>query len=85
LSPGPDEFCWNLHSNGGFSVDSLYKVIQYDIPVDNNKKIWKMKIPFKPNFWMVSSSRVNPNQRYSCKPELAWKYSVCVLSPRRDY
>jgi hypothetical protein len=34
--------------NGTFSVDSLYKaILQSDIPVDNNKKIWKMKIPLK--------------------------------------
>jgi hypothetical protein len=46
--PGPDEFRWNLHTNGTFSVDSLYKAImQSDIPVDNNNKIWKMKIPLK--------------------------------------
>jgi hypothetical protein len=31
-----------------FSVDLLYNVIlQYDLLVDNNKKIWKMKIPLK--------------------------------------
>jgi hypothetical protein len=48
LSPGPDEFWWNLHANGTFSIDSLYKaILQSDIPVDNNKKIWKMKIPLK--------------------------------------
>jgi hypothetical protein len=48
LSPGPDKFWWNLHTNGNFSVDSLYKaILQSDIPVDNNKKIWKMKIPLK--------------------------------------
>jgi hypothetical protein len=42
LSPGSDEFRWNLHANGNFSVDSLYKaILQSDIPVDNNKKIWK--------------------------------------------
>jgi hypothetical protein len=45
LSPGPDEFRWNLHANGTFSVDSLYKAILQS--VDNNKKIWKMKIPLK--------------------------------------
>jgi hypothetical protein len=40
LSTGPDEFCWNLHPNGKFSVGSLYNtIIQSDIPVDNNKKI----------------------------------------------
>jgi hypothetical protein len=44
LSPGPDEFRWNLHANDTFSVDSLYKtILQSDILVDNNKKIWKMK------------------------------------------
>lgn len=46
LPEGTDEFRWNLHSNGKFLVSSLYNVIIYpDIPVDNNKKIWKMKIP----------------------------------------
>jgi hypothetical protein len=40
LSPGADVFCWNLHANGAFSVDSLYKaILQSDIPVDNNNKI----------------------------------------------
>jgi hypothetical protein len=36
----------DVHVNGSFYVDSLYKaIIQSDIPVDNNKNIWKMKIP----------------------------------------
>jgi hypothetical protein len=48
LSLGPDEFCWNLHKNGKFSVDSMYNaLIHLDIPVDSNKMIWKMKIPLK--------------------------------------
>jgi hypothetical protein len=49
LFVGSDEFRWNLHANGNFSVDSLYKaIIQSDIPVDfYNRKIWKMKIPLK--------------------------------------
>jgi hypothetical protein len=48
LSAGSDVFRWNLHANGIFSVASLYNaIIQSDIPVDNNKKIWKMKIPLK--------------------------------------
>jgi hypothetical protein len=48
LSPEPDEFRWNLHVDGTFSVKSLYNAILHsDIPVDNNKKIWKMKIPLK--------------------------------------
>jgi hypothetical protein len=49
LSSGLDEFWWSLHANGT-SIDSLYKaIIQSDIPVDNNKNIWKMKIPIKIN------------------------------------
>jgi hypothetical protein len=48
ITPGPDEFRWNVHANGAFSVDSLYKaILQSDIPVNNNKKVWKMKIPLK--------------------------------------
>ena len=48
LSHGPDVFRWNLHGNGKISVDSMYRaLIQSDVPVDNNKKIWKMKIPLK--------------------------------------
>jgi hypothetical protein len=49
LSSGPDEYQWNLHANDTFLVDSHYKaILQSDIPVNNNKKIWKMKIPLKP-------------------------------------
>jgi hypothetical protein len=48
LSPETDEFRWNLHKNGEFLVDSMYNaLINLDIPVDNNKMIWKMKIPLK--------------------------------------
>jgi hypothetical protein len=48
LSAGPDEFRWNLHPNEIFSVGSLYNAtIQSNIPVNSNKKIWKIKIPFK--------------------------------------
>ena len=48
LMDGTDEFRWNLHVNGKFSVDSMYKAfIRPDLLVDNNHKIWKMKIPLK--------------------------------------
>jgi hypothetical protein len=48
LSTGPNEFRWNLHPNVRFSMGSLYNaIIQSDIPVDNNRKIWKMKIPLR--------------------------------------
>jgi len=37
-----------IYTSGKFSVNSMYKaLIQPDVPVDNNKKIWKMKIPLK--------------------------------------
>ena len=48
LSQGTDEFRWNLQENGKFSVDSMYRALVHsDVPVDNNKKIWKMKVPLK--------------------------------------
>jgi hypothetical protein len=44
LQNGSDEFCWNLHENGRFFVDSMNNVlIQPDVPVDNNSnKLWKL-------------------------------------------
>ena len=48
LTEGPDQLRWNLTKNGKFSVDSMYRaLIHPEVPVDNNKKIWKMKIPRK--------------------------------------
>jgi hypothetical protein len=48
LTTGKDIFRWNLHENGKFSVASLYNaLILSDLPVYDNKKIWKMKIPLK--------------------------------------
>ena len=48
LLQGTDEFRWNLHESGKFFVDSLYRaLVQPDVSVDDNKKIWKMKIPVK--------------------------------------
>jgi hypothetical protein len=66
LSPELDEFFWNLHANGTFSVDLMYKaILQYDVPLDNNNKIWKMR-PLKNKKWMVSSSWGYSHQRQSC-------------------
>jgi hypothetical protein len=57
LTNGKDEFRWNLHENGKFSVASMYNaMIVSDLPVLDNKKIWKMKISLN-FFCMVSSSR----------------------------
>ena len=48
LSQGHDEFRWNLNRNGIFFVDSMYRaLVQPEIQVDNNYKIWKMRIPLK--------------------------------------
>jgi hypothetical protein len=48
LAAEPDEFRWNLHKNGEISVDSMYSaLIHLNIPVDNNKMIWKIKILLK--------------------------------------
>jgi hypothetical protein len=48
LQPGHDEFCWNLHENGKFSVTSTYNaLILPDVPIESvsNNKLWKLKIP----------------------------------------
>jgi hypothetical protein len=48
LTDEPDEFYWNLHVNGKFTVDSMYKAILHsDLPINKNKQLWKMKIPLK--------------------------------------
>jgi hypothetical protein len=46
LQPGHDEFRWNLHENGKFSVASMYNAfILSDVPIDSvgNNKLWKLK------------------------------------------
>jgi hypothetical protein len=50
LQIGHDEFRWNLHENGKFSVASLYNaLIQPDVPLDknDNNMLWKLKIPLQ--------------------------------------
>jgi hypothetical protein len=48
LTNGKDEFQWNLHESGKLLVASMYNtLILSDLPVPDNKKIWKMKIPLK--------------------------------------
>jgi hypothetical protein len=48
LTYGKDIFQWILHENGKFSVAFMYNaLILPDVPVYDNKKIWKMKIPLK--------------------------------------
>jgi hypothetical protein len=49
---GKDEFQWNLYENGKFFVASMYNaLISSNLPVLDNNKIWKMKIPLKNNFF----------------------------------
>ena len=65
LTQGSDIFRWNLKESGIFSVDSMYTaLVQQDVRVDNNKKIWKMKIPLKPKvFFVVPQARSDSYQR----------------------
>jgi hypothetical protein len=52
LTDGKDEFQWNLYENVKFYVASTYNaVISSDLPVLDNKKIWKMNIPLKNIFF----------------------------------
>jgi hypothetical protein len=47
LSQQQDEFRWNLHPNGQFSIKSHYlAMIHNDIP-NINKGLWKLKAPLK--------------------------------------
>jgi hypothetical protein len=50
LQDGYDEFRWNLHENGKFSVAFMYNaLILPDVPIDKirNDKLWKLKIPLR--------------------------------------
>jgi hypothetical protein len=65
LSSRPDEFCWNLHASGAFSVDSLDKaILQADISKQEdfqNENTFKTKKKLDGIF-----IEGNPNQRHSC-------------------
>ena len=51
--PGRDVFRWNLTTSGSFTVDSMYRALMHsEVPVSNNKKIWKSKIPLKVKIFM---------------------------------
>ena len=40
LTQGLDEFRWNLHENGKFSVDSMYRALVHsEVLVDNKKNL----------------------------------------------
>ena len=43
-----DVFRSNLTTSGSFTFDSMYRALTHsEVPTDNNKKIWKSKIPLK--------------------------------------
>jgi hypothetical protein len=65
LQDGSDEFCWNLYDNGKNSVNTIYNaLIQTDVPVDNNNKLWKLKIPLKiKGIRLVPPEESNSHQR----------------------
>jgi hypothetical protein len=42
-----DDFHWNLHPNGKFSVKSHYQVLLHTSISNINKLIWKVKTPLK--------------------------------------
>jgi hypothetical protein len=49
LQPGHEEFRWNLHENGKFSVASMYNaLILPDVLIDSvsNNKLWKLKFHY---------------------------------------
>jgi hypothetical protein len=50
LQDGQEEFHWNPHENGYFSVASMYNALSLpDVPIDkiSNDKLWKLKIPLR--------------------------------------
>ena len=53
IRQGRDVFCWNLTTSGSFTVDSMYRALMHsEVPMSNNKKIWKSKIPLKVKIFM---------------------------------
>jgi hypothetical protein len=84
LQYGHDEFHWNLHESGKFSVASMYNaLIQSDVPIDKitHNKLWKLKISLliKVFGWYLRKGGCS-NQRQSCK-KWNWhgskKYVLC--------
>jgi hypothetical protein len=63
-----------------FLVSSLYNAItQSDIPLDNNKKIWKMKIPLKTKLfgWYLCRGVI------PTKDNIAQKKPMCSVTRMR--
>jgi hypothetical protein len=51
VRPNMAPWRWNLHKDGKFSVESMYKtLVLSDAPVINNNHIWKRKLSLKTTF-----------------------------------
>ena len=51
LTQGRDVFRWNLTTSGSYTVDSMYRALSHsEAPLNNNKLIWKSKMPLKIRF-----------------------------------
>lgn len=47
LNEEPDLFRWALHQSGQFSVQSMYRVVLDSNIIDNNRYLWRLKVPLK--------------------------------------
>jgi hypothetical protein len=86
LTQEPDVFRWNLTGNGSFSVASMYNVlIRPELPVNNNSKIWKMKIPLRTKIfaWYLRRGVILTKDNLA-KRNWHGSKKVCLLSSRRD-
>ena len=53
MTQGRDVFRWNLTTSGSFTVDSMYRALTHsEVPMRNNKKNWKAKVPLKVKIFM---------------------------------
>jgi hypothetical protein len=81
LAQGTDDFRWNLHEDGKFSVDSMYKALVHsEVPVDNNNKIWKLKVPLKTKIfaWYLRKGVIFTKDNLAkCKWHMSQKCGFC--------
>ena len=53
LTQGRDVFRWNLTTSGSYTIDSMYRALSHsEAPLNNNKLIWKSKMPLKNKIFM---------------------------------
>jgi hypothetical protein len=52
LTEGSDKLYWNLNANKKSAVETMYRAfVNTIVAVDNNHKIWKMKVSLKIKFF----------------------------------